>query len=93
MNTLTTKHYVLDNNIVTLKADKTHRSKSGEINELLVELGNYGKTLPFYAIYPADGSDPIIFEGPITQSKVLAEFERAGPSQRPNEVTSTASRD
>lgn len=82
MNTLTTKRYVLENDIVTLKADKSNRSKSAWINDLLVELGNYGATIPFYAVYPADGGDPITFGGLITQSQVLEELEKAGPSKR-----------
>ena len=92
MNTLTVKHYVLDNDIVTLKADKTHASKSAEINRVLIDLGNRGKTLPFYAIYPPDGSDPITFGGPVTQSRILEELAKAGPSRQLSKSADTAMR-
>lgn len=93
MNTLKVKHAVLDNGIITLKADKTYSRTSGPINDLLVELGNLGKTLPFYAIYPADGRDPITFgQQPISQSTVLEKLKEAGPSGQLSKNADTAMR-
>ena len=61
---------------VTLKADKTQASP--EIDKLLVELGNAGRVIPFYAIYPGRGRDPITFGGLISQQQVLDALEQAG---------------
>jgi thiol:disulfide interchange protein len=61
---------------VTLKADKTQASP--EIDKLLVELGNAGRVIPFYAIYPGRGGDPITFGGLISQQQVLDALEQAG---------------
>ena len=61
--------------VVTLKADKTQ--KSPEIDQLLVELGNTGRVIPFYAIYPGRGGDPITFGGLISQQQVLDALEQA----------------
>ena len=61
---------------VTLKADKTQASP--EIDKLLVELGNAGRVIPFYAVYPGRGGDPITFGGLISQQQVLDALEQAG---------------
>jgi len=81
LNTHKTKRVVLKNRVVTLKADKTHRSKAGDVNDLLLALGNPAKTIPFVAIYPANGQPPILLDGIITQSQLIAALEKAGPSQ------------
>ena len=62
-------------NAVTLKADKTQASP--EIDKLLVQLGNAGRVIPFYAVYPARGGDPITFGGLISQQQVLDALEQA----------------
>jgi len=64
---------------VAIKADKTQ--KSPEIDQLLVELGNAGRVIPYYAIYPGHGGDPITFGGLITKQQVLDALEKAGPSR------------
>ncbi len=69
------------NRVVAIKADKTHAN--AEIDQLLIELGNDGAVIPFLAIFPGDGSDPITFDGPMTQQTVLDALEEAGPSPEP----------
>lgn len=81
LNTFDTKRRVLANGVVTLKADKTHRRMSQEVNQLLVELGNFGQTVPFLAIYPADSDEPILLDGLVTKDQVLSALDRAGPSR------------
>lgn len=81
LNTFATKRQVLENGVVTLKADKTHRRTSQEVNQLLLELGNYGQTVPFLAIYPADSDEPILLDGLVTRDQVISALERAGPSR------------
>jgi suppressor for copper-sensitivity B len=81
LNTFDTKRLVLENDVVTLKADKTHRRTSEDVNQLLVELGNFGKTVPFLAIYPADGDQPILLDGLISKAQVLTALNQAGPSR------------
>jgi len=80
LNTHKTKKVVLKNGVVTLKADKTHRNKAEDVNELLVQLGNHAKTIPYLAIYPAGKSDPIVLDGLITQDQLVKALEEAGPS-------------
>jgi hypothetical protein len=87
LNTRKTKQLVLDNDVVTLKADKTHRNQAEDVNELLVQLGNYGKTIPYLAIYPAGKAEPIVLDGLITQDQLLDALQRAGPSQAAGEDT------
>jgi len=47
---------------------------------MLLDLGNKQKAIPFLAIYPAGGRDPIILEGPVVQSQVVEALKKAGPS-------------
>ena len=61
---------------VTLKADKTQASP--EIDQLLVELGNAGRVIPFYAVFPGRGGEPITFGGLISQQQVLDALDQAG---------------
>ena len=68
--------WVRQHAVVALKADKTHNDP--EIDQLLVELGNAGRVIPFYAIYPGRGGDPMTFGGLITQQQVLDALEQAG---------------
>ena len=82
MNKARTKRLVQKNGVVTLKADKTHDAP--EADQLLIDLGNTAKTIPFYAIYPASGGDPITLDGPITSGRIIGELRRAGPSKTNN---------
>ena len=81
LNTHKTKDVVRKNRVVTLKADKTHRGKAEHVNKLLVQLGNYGKTIPYLVIYPSGQLEPIILDGLITQNQLISALEKAGPSQ------------
>jgi thiol:disulfide interchange protein DsbD len=73
------KNLVEQLGVVTLKADKTQSNP--EIDKLLVELGNKGRVIPFYAVYPGRGGDPITFGGLISQQRVLDALEQAGGSR------------
>jgi thiol:disulfide interchange protein DsbD len=78
LNTAEVAELVQQNDVVTIKADKTRTSP--EIDKLLVELGNSGRGIPFYAVFPGRGGAPITFDGLITQQQVLDALRRAGPS-------------
>jgi thiol:disulfide interchange protein len=77
LNQPETKAFVEANGIVTLQADKTHSAP--EVDELLVQLGNTGRSIPFYAIFPADNPNkPILMDGIITSpSQIIAKFKQA----------------
>ena len=80
MNTSETRRLVDENNVVTLVADMTEEQP--DILRLLNELGNSSGQIPYYAIYPAGKpAEPIVFGELITQGKVIAELQRAGPSK------------
>ena len=87
MNTAEVKSVVKENGVVAIRADKTRTSP--EVDALLVELGNTGRGIPFLAIYPGNGDEPILFDGLITQQMVLDALAAAGPSmsQPPKEKT------
>jgi len=49
---------------------------------LLRKLGNTSGAIPFYAIFPAGRpNEPILFDGPITQSQIIKALEKAGSSK------------
>jgi thiol:disulfide interchange protein len=80
LNRAEVARWVRDHGVVAIKADKTHNPP--EIDQLLMELGNAGRVIPFYAIYPGRGGDPITFGGLITQQQVLDALEQAGGVRR-----------
>jgi len=82
LNTHETKQVILKNDIVTLKADKTHTTSASTklANNLLVELGNYAKTIPYVAIYPAGKDEPITLDGLISRDQLISALDQAGPS-------------
>jgi thiol:disulfide interchange protein len=88
LNTSDVKAVVEKNGVVAIRADKTRTSP--DIDALLVELGNTGRGIPFLAIYPADGSAPILFDGLITKQMVLDALAEAGPSASPPPEGKTA---
>ena len=90
MNTQKTKQFVEEHGIVAIKADKTDTDHPEEISELLTELGNFGQVLPFYVVYPADGGKPIVFDGVVTQSKLMDKLEQAVPSEPSDSTARTA---
>ncbi len=76
MNTNVTRDFLTDNGIVPLVADLTQPNE--QANQLLEQLGNGGKALPFYAIFPGDGSAPIVFSDvPLTQGTLIERLEKA----------------
>jgi thiol:disulfide interchange protein DsbD len=71
-----TERYIESNGITVLIADKT--TESPEIEALLDELGNTSGTIPYYAIYPPGGGEPVVFNDiPLTPTKLLDYFEQA----------------
>jgi thiol:disulfide interchange protein len=78
LNTEDVANLVTRNGVIPITADKTQRRP--DIDDLLVELGNPGRGIPFYAVYPGGGGEPITFDGLITRQQVLDALERAGPS-------------
>lgn len=79
LNTTEVAKLVQQNRVVTIKADKTQHN--AEIDALLVELGNPGRGIPYYAVYPGRGGDPITMDGLISQQQVLDALQQAGPSR------------
>ena len=85
MNTNKTLSIVKSNQVVTIKADKTHDDEMSEaVNKLLEELGNSSRAIPFLAVFPSDGSSPIVISGPVFQGDVTKALKEAGPSRRPS---------
>jgi thiol:disulfide interchange protein len=84
LNTAATKELVQQNDVVTLKAD-TGDGPTDQIHALMDELGNPGHGIPFLAIFPGGGGNPITLSGPVRQKTVLEALEKAGPSQTPAE--------
>ncbi len=64
-----------------MKADKTEPEP--EIDQFLKELGNPTGNIPYYAIFPGHGGDPITFgNGLITQNQLLDKLEESNSTQR-----------
>lgn len=86
-----TKQYMDENNVVPMKADMTRKSPA--IEKLLEELGHKTKAIPYVAIFPSDGSEPVTYAGILTQAKVLELLETASvegqtSSEQSNSVAS-----
>lgn len=74
LNVAETKAFVEQNNIVTLKADKT--GDAPQVDEILQKLG--GSAIPYYAIFsPAAPEKPIVLDGVITTGKVIKALQQA----------------
>ncbi len=71
------KEFFEENEIIAMQANKS-TNKIEEINRLLVELGNAGKGIPFYAIFPGNGDTPITFDGLISTEGVIERYKNAG---------------
>lgn len=82
LNRPSVKSTVAKNRVVTLKADKTYDGEETDvIDSLLRAMGNASAQIPFCAIFPADDPNrPILLDGILTQDKVLAALQKAGPS-------------
>lgn len=82
LNTKRTLALVQSQQLVVVKADKTHEGETSEaIDQLLTDLGHTSHAIPFLVIFPGDGKRPIAFSGPVTQRMVLDAIRRAGPSR------------
>jgi len=79
LNTAKTNRLVEQNGVIVMRADKTENAP--DVDQLLVELGNDSRSIPYLIIYPADGSEPVKMPGPVSQTRVLRELEKAGPSR------------
>ena len=82
LNTKKTLALVESQQVVVVKADKTHDNATSEsIDQLLEDLGHRSLSIPFLVIFPGNGTRPIAFSGPVTQRMVLDAIRRAGPSR------------
>lgn len=78
LNTEVVSNLVNKNRVVALVADWTDGSE--EIKEVLEQLRS--RTIPIYAIFPADRpKEPIVLRDLITKRQVLAALNEAGPSR------------
>jgi thiol:disulfide interchange protein len=82
LNTKKTLALIESQQVVVVKADKTHDNATSEsIDQLLEDLGHRSLSIPFLVIFPGNGTRPIAFSGPVTQRMVLDAIRRAGPSR------------
>ena len=78
LNVAETKAFVDANQIVTLKADMTHEAPDAD--QLKASLG--GSSIPLYAVFSAGApNQPIVFDGPITKSRVIEALKKAVSQQ------------
>ena len=76
MNVKQTHEYFEANGIVAIRADKGVTKTAGQIDNLLEELGNATRAIPYYAIYPPGGGEPMVLEGLILSKNVIDIFEK-----------------
>jgi len=81
LNRVETRQLLEKNDVVLLKADKTNPAP--EVDEFLQLLGNKNKSIPFYAIFPAENpNQPILLDGVFRSPQpILDALEQAGPSK------------
>lgn len=87
MNKKEVKQFVTENEVLTIKADKSSSNPlMQDINKLLNKLGNDSAGLPYYVVYPAGGGEPVVFDGLITKGRILRELKKAvqagGPASK-----------
>jgi suppressor for copper-sensitivity B len=71
-----TKAFVEANGVAVLKADMTTEARDAD--ELKASLGGASVAIPYYAVFPAaDPKQPIVFDGPITKSRVIDTLKKA----------------
>ena len=78
MNVKPTNEFFEEHGIVAIRADKGVVRTSEQIDNLLIQLGNKTKAIPFYALYPPGGGEPQILDGLITSDKVISIFKEFG---------------
>lgn len=86
MNIRKTKQFFEEHGIVAVRADK---SKSPEVEEQLVELGNTEKGIPYYAVYGPGINEPITAEGIITPGWVIESVTKAMGENSDSSETAT----
>ena len=84
MNVEKTHKYFKENGIIALRADKGIVKTSKQIDQLLVDLGNPTRAIPFYALYPAGGGDPVVVDGLITSDQVIRIFDEMKSGSAPD---------
>lgn len=75
MNVEKTNEYFKKNKIIALRADKGDKKTGKQVNQLLMDLGNPTRAIPYYALYPADGGEPVLLDGLISADQVIKVFE------------------
>jgi thiol:disulfide interchange protein DsbD len=75
LSTAAAKAALKDKGIAYLKGDWTNQDP--EITAFLRAFGRDG--LPFYALYPAGGGDPVVLSTVLTEAYLVAALERAAP--------------
>ena len=82
--------FMKQNNIEVLVADIGEQKY---LTKLLDELGGEGRPIPFYAVFPSDGSAPITFDDiPLTHGRLVEYLEKAlepNPSESVGHLEST----
>lgn len=67
--------FMKQNDIEVLVADI---GKQKYLTKLLDELGGEGRPIPFYAVFPSDGSQPITFDDiPLTHGRLVEHLQKA----------------
>lgn len=75
LNISSTKKFIEENGIATVKADKTRAAP--HVDELLYSL-QQGGAIPFYAVFrPGDPYRPIVLDGLLTPSRVREVLEQS----------------
>lgn len=91
MNVKPTHNYFEENGIIAIRADKGVSQTSNQIDDLLEELGNRTRAIPFYAFYPPGGGEPQVLDGLITSQTVIDTFDKLVKSNPETEAETTVS--
>ena len=75
MNVKPTYEFFEERGIVAIRADKGVSKTADQIDALLEDLGNATRAIPFYAIYPPNGGEPVVLEGLIRSSNVTDAYQ------------------
>ena len=75
MNIEKTHKYFQENGITAIRADKGIEKTADQVDQLLIDLGNPTRAIPFYALYPPGGGEPVVLDGLIQSDQVIQAFE------------------
>ena len=75
MNIEKTHNYFQENGIIAIRADKGIEKTADQVDQLLVDLGNPTRAIPFYALYPPGGGEPVVLDGLIQSDQVIRIFK------------------